>query len=54
MKEQILEQIENFERKSFYLEMKDHWTSDDYSMKSYYNGKIRELEAELKKLEENG
>lgn len=47
-KEEIKKQIEEFERKKFYLDMKDRWESDDYSYSRELSTKISELKKMLK------
>lgn len=46
----LKQEIEAIESSRFYLQMKDHWSNDDFHTNDVYCAKIRELKAELKAL----
>ena len=50
-KAEIQEKIENLKKKSFYINMNDHLSSDDYAELSKIAEEVRELEKQLE--EEN-
>ena len=46
----LKQEIEAIESSRFYLQMKDHWSNDDFHTNDVYCAKLRELRAELKAL----
>lgn len=50
-REEILKAIEETKRWTFYLNMKDRWTVQDYRTMDRYRREIRELERELATME---
>ena len=52
-KEMIEREIDELETSDFYVQMKDHWSPDDYRIHDAYQNRIRELREKLKEMEEN-
>jgi hypothetical protein len=46
-KNEIKEKIDRLEDLKFYLNMKDHWTTEDYRTMDRYYRKIQELKKQL-------
>lgn len=51
--EKLKAEIEEIEHSKFYLEMKDHWSADDYRIMDIYNDRIRKLKEQIKEMEDN-
>ena len=51
MREEILKKIEEVEKAMFYLEMKDGWSAEDFWAKARYENNIKELKAQLEKID---
>ena len=47
--ENIKSRIEKLEQEMFYLEMKDHWSREDFEQMSEWRNELRQLKAELEK-----
>lgn len=52
--EMIEREIDEIESSDFYLQMKDHWSNDDFRIHETYQKRIRELREKLKEMEEKG
>ena len=52
--EMIKREIDEIESSDFYLQMKDHWSDDDFHIHDTYQKRIRELREKLKEMEEKG
>lgn len=52
--EMIKREIDEIESSDFYLQMKDHWSNDDFRIHETYQKRIRELREKLKEMEEKG
>lgn len=52
--EMIKREIDEIESSDFYLQMKDHWSNDDFRIHDTYQKRIRELREKLKEMEEKG
>ena len=50
-RESIEKQIKTIKYQQFILQMKDHWSSEDFAQDREWSNKIRELEKQLKELE---
>lgn len=50
-KEFIINQIKTIKYKQFILQMKDHWSGDDYEQDRKWSREIKELEKQLKEVE---
>lgn len=50
--EMIKREIDEIESSDFYLQMKDHWSNDDFRIHETYQKRIRELREKLKEMEE--
>ena len=50
--EMIEREIDEIESSDFYLQMKDHWSNDDFRIHETYQKRIRELREKLKEMEE--
>ena len=50
-KESIEKQIKTIKHQQFILQMKDHWTHEDFIQDSEWSNKIKELEKQLRELE---
>lgn len=53
-REDIEEKIKNLESSQFFLAMKDHWSSNDFSKDNYYTSEIRKLRQELEDMTQKG
>ena len=51
---EIKREIDEIESSDFYLQMKDHWSNDDFRIHETYQKRIRELREKLKEMEEKG
>ena len=51
-KKQIKSEIEALEQSDFYLQMKDHWSQEDFHTHDVYNMKIYNLKCELRGIED--
>ncbi len=49
-REEILKQIEDIERREFFLQMKDRWSQEDYKLSDKHHEEIRELKKKLEEL----
>ena len=49
---EIKREIDEIESSDFYLQMKDHWSNDDFRIHETYQKRIRELREKLKEMEE--
>lgn len=49
-REEILKQIEDIERREFFLQMKDRWSQEDYKLSDKHYEEIRELKKKLEEL----
>jgi rRNA maturation endonuclease Nob1 len=52
--EMIKREIDEIESSDFYLQMKDHWSNDDFRIHDTYQKRIKELREKLKEMEEKG
>ena len=52
--EMIEREIDEIESSDFYLQMKDHWSNDDFRIHETYQKRIKELREKLKEMEEKG
>jgi rRNA maturation endonuclease Nob1 len=52
--EMIEREIDEIESSDFYLQMKDHWSNDDFRIHDTYQKRIKELREKLKEMEEKG
>jgi rRNA maturation endonuclease Nob1 len=52
--EMIKREIDEIESSDFYLQMKDHWSNDDFRIHDTYQKRINELREKLKEMEEKG
>lgn len=50
-RESIEKQIKTIKHQQFILQMKDHWSSEDFDQDREWSNKIRELEKQLKEPE---
>ncbi len=50
-RESIEKQIKTIEHQQFILQMKDHWSSEDFDQDREWSNEIRELEKQLKEPE---
>ncbi len=53
-REEIEGKIKNLESSQFFLAMKDHWSSSDFSKDNHYTSEIRKLRQELENMEQKG
>ena len=49
-REEILKQIEDIEKREFFLQMKDRWSQEDYKLSDKHHEEIRELKKKLEEL----
>ena len=50
--DQLKEELDSIETSDFYLQMKDHWSQEDFHTHDVYQRKITELKAQIKEMEE--
>ena len=46
--DQLKEELDSIETSDFYLQMKDHWSQEDFHTHDVYNMKIYNLKCELR------
>ena len=49
--EALKKELDEIETSKFYLDMKDHWSADDYRINEIYNNRIRKLKAQIEEME---
>lgn len=50
--DQLKEELDSIETSDFYLQMKDHWSQEDFHTHDVYQRKITELKAQINEMEE--